>query len=173
MPTTLSVQNKTLPPGVVEAALAFSAMSTFQADSISGRLRPRDRARLRAGLVQIRGASADERRAALQKLAHATRKGVPWITPAAHDPADCPFRCVETHTPVDVARTFERIAYRTPLHIAVAMCHLEPQIRDEIWRYVPMHTRGDIVDCLQEVPTVSAGRTRAYARELRATLETA
>ena len=100
-----------------------------------------------------------------------TRKGVPWITPAAHDPTDCPFRCVETHTAVDVARTFERIAYRTPLHIAVAMCHLEPQIRDEIWRYVPMHTRGDIVDCLQEVPTVSSGRTRAYARELRATLE--
>src|SRR5262249_55457230 len=113
------VQKEALPPGIVRAALAFSALSNFQADSISGRLRPRDRARLRAGLVHVRGASLNERRDALQKLVAATRHGPEWRTPAAHDPADCPFRCVETHTAVDVARTFEKIVARRPLHIAV------------------------------------------------------
>jgi hypothetical protein len=165
------VQKEALPPGIVKAALAFSALSTFQADSISGRLRPRDRARLRAGLVHVRGATANERRNALQKLVVATRHGPDWKTPVAHDPVDCPFRCVETHTASDVAHTFEKIAARRPLHVAVALSHMEPHVRDAIWEQLPMHTRGDVVDILSDVATVSPGRTRFYARELRATLE--
>jgi hypothetical protein len=135
------VQKEALPPGIVRAALAFSALSTYQADSISGRLRPRDRARLRAGLVHVRGAR------------------------------DCPFRCVETHTATEVASVLEKVARRRPLHVAVALSHMEPHIRDAIWEELPLTTRGDIVDNIQDVPTVSPGRTRAYARELLATLE--
>jgi hypothetical protein len=165
------VQKEALPPGIVRAALAFSALSTYQADSISGRLRPRDRARLRAGLVHVRGATSNERRDALQKLVAATRHGPEWRTPSAHDPSDCPFRCVETHTATEVASVLEKVARRRPLHVAVALSHMEPHIRDAIWEELPLTTRGDIVDNIQDVPTVSPGRTRAYARELLATLE--
>jgi hypothetical protein len=165
------VQDEGLPAGIVRAALAFSALSTYQAESISGRLRPRDRARLRAGLVHARSATVEERRAALQRLVTATRRGVDWRTPNAHDPADCPFRIVETHRPIDVARAFEKLAKRRPLHVTVAMCHLEWHVRDEIWLYIPIEVRGEIIDYLSEVEMVSPGRTRAYARELRAMLE--
>src|SRR5690349_11928399 len=104
------VAEERLPAGVVQAALAFSALSTFQADSIQGRLRPRDRARLRAGLVHVRGATVDERRAALHLLVQAARRGVEWNTPAAHDPADCPFRIVESFPRDEVVKAMERMA---------------------------------------------------------------
>ena len=54
---------------------------------------------------------------------------------------------------------------------AQALIHPTPEVTDAIWEELPLTTRGDIVDNLQDVPTVSPGRTRAYARELLATLE--
>jgi len=159
-----------LPAGVVRAALAFSALSTFQADSIQGRLRPRDRARLRAGLLQVRSATVDERRAALDLLVQAARRGVEWKTPATHDPADCPFRIVESFPREEVVKVMERMAGHRPLHAAVALCHIDPNVRNDLWRRMTAESRSNIVIEVPAVSTVSAGRSRAFARELQSAL---
>jgi hypothetical protein len=155
---------------VVQAALAFSALSTFQADSIQGRLRPRDRARLRAGLLHVRGASVDERRAALHMLVKAARRGVDWRAPSSHDPADCPFRIVESFPPEEVVKVMERMAGHRPLHVAVALCHIDAHVREDLWRRMTAEARGNIVIEVPGVPAVSAGRSRAFARELHSSL---
>jgi hypothetical protein len=164
------VPEEALPAGVVRAALAFSALSTFQADSIQGRLRPRDRARLRAGLLQVRGATIDERRAALNTLVKAARRGVEWKAPAAHDPSDCPFRIVESFRREEVVKVMERMAGHRPLHVAVALCHIDANVRADLWRRMNVDARSNIVIEVPGVPTVSAGRSRAFARELQSAL---
>ena len=156
--------------GVRRATLAFSALPSVHAESISSRLSAVERMRLRQGLTGTRDASFRERREALGQLVNATRAGVPWETPAVHDAADCPFRCVEGHPWEDVAKTLELIVDRRPLHAAVALCHLDPSTRDQIWSHMSIEARGSVVVVLHEVPSVSSARSCAFARELDAHL---
>ncbi len=158
-------------PGVKRAALAFSALSASDADAVSRHLPARDRSKLRVGLVHVRHASPDEQRAALRALLRAVDRGPEWAIPELHDPQDCPFRCVDGHDQSTIARAFDIIAARRPLHVAVALCHLEPHERTALWPRLGPKTRGDVVVQLPDVPGVSAGRTRAFARELRANIE--
>ena len=159
-----------LTAGVRRAALAFSALPTLHADTLSSRLSAVERMRLRNGLSSTRDASFEERRAALGLLVSATRAGVPWEAPALHDAADCPFRCVEGHPWEAVAKTLETIADHRPLHAAVALCHFDESARDEVWSRMSVKVRGDVIVRLSEVPSVSSARTRAFARELDARL---
>lgn len=153
-------------PGVRRAALAFSALRRPEAESISRLLSATDRARLRVGLAHVREASVGEMRIALYELVKATREGPLWLTPALHDPETCPFRCVERHQALEVVKALDLIAARRPLHAAVALSHLDEELRAELLDAMPKEMRSDVLRHLDEVPTVSLARSRAIAKDL-------
>ncbi len=156
----------TLAPGVRRAALAFSVLPTPHGDSIAHLLSMRERVRLREGLTQVRDASDDERIAALHALVRAIRNGVDWPLLAAHNPADCPFHVVEGHPLERVAGVFGQLASRQPTTVAVAMCHLPSETRNELWDRFSSEARAQVAQQLREVPMVGTVRTRILAREV-------
>ncbi len=153
-------------PGVRRAALAFSALRRPEAESITRLLTATDRARLRVGLAHIREATVGEMRVALYELVKQTREGPVWVTPALHDAATCPFRCVERHDALEVIKVLDLIAARRPLHVAVALSHIDEDLRDDLLDAMPKELRNDVLRHLDEVPTVSLTRSRAIAKDL-------
>ena len=153
-------------PGVRRAALAFSALRRPEAESITRLLTATDRARLRIGLAHVSEASVGEMRIALYELVKQTREGPIWVTPALHDPASCPFRCVERHDALTVIKALDLIAARRPLHAAVALSHIDEELRAELLDAMPKETRYEVLRHLEEVPTVSLTRSRAIAKDL-------
>jgi hypothetical protein len=158
-------------PGVVRAALAFSAVPSHQAVVIARKLRAGDRIRLRMAQEYVREASINDRRRALEMLVQETKRGPQWSVPTSHDSNDCPFRRAERLPRMFVARVLDDIAARQPLHVAVALCHLDAKARGEIWSRMSTAARSDVVVHLSEVPRVSVGRTHCFARELNAQLD--
>jgi hypothetical protein len=155
-----------VPAGTRRAALAFSALPAYHADELSHMLTLRERVRLRAGLSQIVEASTEERRAALQALVVATRRGPDWPSPTAHDYATCPFREIETRPYTRVAGALEALAKQRPLHVAVTLCHLNKDTRVALWNRLTHEARSAIIVTLPDVPTFSEARTRLVARLL-------
>jgi hypothetical protein len=152
-------------PGVRRAALAFSALRRPEAESSSRLLTASDRARLRVGLAHIRDASLGEMRIALYELLKETRDGPLWVTPALHDAATCPFRCVERYDAPTVISA-DLVAARRPLHVAVALSHIDEELRVALFDAMPKETRTEVLRYLQDVPTVSLTRSRTIAKDL-------
>jgi hypothetical protein len=152
--------------GVRRAALAFSALRRPEAESISRLLSATDRARLRIGLAHVREATLGEMRIALYELVKETRDGPAWITPILHDSATCPFRCVERYDAPTVVEALDEIATRRPLHVAVALSHIDEELRTELFAAMPKETRSSVLRHLAEVRTVSLPRSRAIAKDL-------
>jgi len=157
-----------VPAGTRRTALAFSALPAYHADEISHLLSLRERVRLRAGLSQIVEASSEERRAALMALVQATRTGPEWPSPAAHDYATCPFRDIEARPYALVAPALESLAKHRPLHVAVALCHLNKDTRLALWNRLSRDAKALIIVTLPDVPTFNDTRTRLVARALDA-----
>jgi len=154
-------------PGVQRAALAFSAMPTHAAMSISARLTLVERSRLREGLSHIHGAGDRERREAVDALVRAVQAGVGFPSPAPHDEAKCPFRRVESVPAAEVAAVLGSCALAQPLIAATALCHLQPWYRSEVWTQLGDGERAAIRPALTQIPGLSATRTAMYALDLR------
>jgi hypothetical protein len=155
-----------LPAGVRRAALAFSILPTPQADAVSHLLTMRERVSLRQGLTQVRDAGDAERVAALHALVRAIRNGVDWPYLETHNAHDCPFHCIEGHPLERVAGVFNQLAERQAITVAVALCHLTADKRDEIWTQLRGRTRALVLPQVVEVPLVGPVRTRILAREV-------
>jgi hypothetical protein len=160
----------TLPPGVRRAALAFSVLPTPQSDALAHLLTMRERVRLREGLTQVRDAADEERIAALHALVRQIRNGVEWPILSGHNPADCPFHVVDGHPMDRVAAVFSQLAERQPMTVAVALCHLTPDTRTELWDLLESQLRAKVMQQLPEVGLVGTVRTRILAREVVARL---
>lgn len=163
----------TIGPGVQRAALAFSALDDGRAGEITRHLSVREQSTLRIGLRHVRDATEDQRLAALRQLVVATRRGPTWTVPESHEPATCPFRCVEFSARDLVVRVLENVALQRPLYVAVALSHIAQENRDAIWTRLEVRTRGDVTVALREVPSVSVSRTRAFARVIQRQLDNA
>jgi hypothetical protein len=159
-----------LAAGVRRAALAFSVLPTPHADELAHLLTMRERVRLREGLTQVRDASDDERIAALHALVRQIRNGVDWPILSGHNPTDCPFHIVEGHPRDRAAAVFAQLAERQPMTVAVAMCHLPADTRNEIWALLESPLRVKVTQQLPEVGLVGTVRTRILAREVTARL---
>jgi hypothetical protein len=159
-----------LAAGVKRAALAFSVLRTDHADTIAQRLTMRERVRLRDGLSRVRAADDGERIAALHDLVRAIRNEVVWPMPAAHNEADCPFRCVDAYPHETVATILEQLTRQQPLLVAVALCHLDEETRADLWPRFGSEARTQLLIALEEVPRIGPGRTRGFARDLQARL---
>jgi hypothetical protein len=166
----VQAKTPTLAPGVRRAALAFSVLPTPHADAIAHLLSMRERVRLREGLAQVRDAADGERIAALHDLVRATRHGVDWPVLAAHNEGDCPFHCVDGHPPERVTAVFEQLAERQPMTVAVALCHLPPDTRTELWGKLAARARAQVTLQVPDVSYVGVVRTRILAREVAARL---
>lgn len=153
-------------PGVRRAALAFSALRRPEAETVSKLLNASDRARLRVGLAHVRDATVADMRVALHALVSETRNGPSWSTPLLHDPNTCPFRCVEKHDAESVVKAIDLIAARRPLHAAVALSHIDEELRDELFEALAKETRNEVLRHLEEVATVSLTRSRGIATDL-------
>jgi hypothetical protein len=161
-------------PGVDKAALAFSVLPTRCAETVTSRLTVAERIRLRDGLARVRDADDRLRLDAFRDLAIAVDRGFQWPRPSLHDESDCPFiAAVESHPRQRVIDIFERVATREALEIAVTMCHLKADMREEVWAALTMNAQGAIVPALEEVHSVSTVRTRAYARDINIRLSRA
>lgn len=156
-----------LPPSKQDqAALAFSLLSTQCAAAVNRRLSIGERMRLREGLSRVRDATDEQRNAAMRMLAREVKNGTEWPRPSMHDEADCPFNVIASHTRERTIDVFERVAAREPLEIAVALCHMPAQERDEIWADLTPAARNSIVPILDAVHLVSNVATRSYARDI-------
>ena len=153
-------------PGIRRAALAFSALRRPEAETVAKLLNASDRARLRVGLAQVTNATVTDMRVALHALVSETRNGPSWSTPLLHDPNTCPFRCVERHEADAVVRALDLIAARHPLHAAVALSHIDEELRGELFEALPKETRKEVLRHLEEVSTVSLTRSRGIAKDL-------
>jgi hypothetical protein len=154
-------------PGVQLAALAFSAMPTRAALSISSRLTIVERSRLREGLSRVRDAAEQERLDAVSALVRAVNEGVGFPSPAPHDEAKCPFRRIEATATDEVAAVLASCAGTQPLLVATALCHLGTVYRGEIWGQLDQDQRSAVRMTLNQIPSMSATRTAMYALELR------
>jgi hypothetical protein len=154
-------------PAVKRAALAFSAMPTSAARSISSRLTLVERSRLREGLAQIRTAGEDERREAVSALVREVHAGVGFPSPAPHDEGKCPFRRVEATGADEVAAVLASCAHTQPLLVATALCHLSSAYRSEVWSRLDAAERSAVRPTLSQIPGMSMTRTAMYALDLR------
>jgi hypothetical protein len=152
-------------PGVQLAALAFSAMPTRAALSISSRLTIVERSRLREGLSRVREAAEQERLDAVSALVRAVNQGVGFPSPAPHDEAKCPFRRIEATATDEIVAVLASCAGTQPLLVATALCHLGTAYRGEIWGRLDQ--RSAVRPMLSQIPGMSATRTAMYALELR------
>jgi hypothetical protein len=125
---------------------------------------------LRDGLSRVRTADDGERIAALHDLVRAIRNEVVWPMPAAHNEADCPFRCVDSYPTDTVANVLEQLTRQQPLLVAVALCHLDEKTRADLWPRFGSEARTQLLIALEDVPRIGAGRTRGFARDLQARL---
>ncbi len=157
----------TLPPsGVDRAALAFSLLPTSAADIVHRRLSITERMKLREAVSRNHNAPDEHRLIAIKMLAHAVRRGVEWPRPSAHDERDCPFTVIGSHPTPQVVDVLDRIAVREPLEVAVALCHVSDEVREQIWSNLSSDTRSSVVPALDYVHNVSGTRTRMFARDL-------
>jgi hypothetical protein len=154
-------------PSVQRAALAFSAMPTRAALSISARLTLAERSRLREGLSRIRDAAEQERLDAVNDLVRAVHGGVGFPSPAAHDEAKCPFRRIEATAATEVAAVLSACACTQPLLVATALCHLGAAYRGEVWNLLDHDQRSAVRLTLSQIPSISATRSAMYALDLR------
>jgi len=152
--------------GVRRAALAFSVLPTPHADAIAHLLTMRERVTLRNGLSQVRDADDGDRIAALHALLREVRAGIDWPVLDTHNPIDCPFHCIDGHPLERVANVFGLLAERQALTVAVALCHIPSDTRDEVWGQLDKAVRAQILPELGEVPQVGTVRTRLLAREV-------
>lgn len=154
-------------PTVELAALAFSAMPTRAALSISSRLTLVERNRLREGLSRIRDVGEPERLDAVRALVRAVQDGVGFPTPDKHDEEKCPFRRVEATAPEEIAAVLASCAYTHPLLVATALCHLDATYRGEVWGRLDHDQRAAVRPTLSQIPGMSATRTALYALDIR------
>jgi hypothetical protein len=152
---------------VDRAALAFSVLPPHGADVVHERLNGAERSVLRAALSRNRDASDAERQAALLSLLSAVRTGLVFPRPTGHDEASCPFQFLATHKRECVVEVFERLARRDPFEVAVALCHLSPIDRDDLWNRLQSETRSKFIPLLERVHGAGVHQTREYARDLR------
>ena len=162
--------SRTLPE---RAALAFSVLSPRAAESVARHLSLADRARVREPLARIGDAGDDERHAALRSFTAAVCAPVVFPVPAVHDEATCGFRALEPFGSDHIARALARIATQDPLSVAVALCHLSVEDRDEVWDAIPGAARAVVRNALPRVSIVTHARTRRFAQELRTAVERA
>jgi len=156
-----------------QAALAFSKLSTNTAEIVNRRLSIGERKLLREGLARTRGATDAQRDAAFRALGRAVLKGLEWPVPSAHDEADCPFTPIGLQPRFLVVDVLERIAHRDPIQAVVTLCHLGPDVRDEIWGRLTPQARAIIKPRVHEVHIVSTAKTKDYARDVNARLSRA
>jgi len=154
-------------PSVQLAALAFSAMPTRAALSISSRLTLVERNRLREGLSRIRDVGEQERLDAVAALVRAVHDGVGFPSPAPHDEAKCPFRRIESTPPDELAAVLASCSGAQPLLVATALCHLGASYRGDIWGRLDRDERAAVRPMLSQIPSMSATRTAMYALDLR------
>jgi len=117
-------------------------------------------------LSRMRDATDEQRYAAARLLAREVKRGMEWPRPSMHDEADCPFNVVASHSRPRAIEVFERVAAREPLEVAVALCHLSAQVRDEIWNELSPGARNSVMPILDAVHLVSNVATRSYARDI-------
>jgi hypothetical protein len=152
--------------GVERAALAFTILSTEQADLLAARLTLKERHRLRDGIVRVKDASQLHRTDAVFALVAAAERGMEWPEPANHDGKGCPFKPLHD-VPSDVlAAVLERRVIRNPLEVAVTLCHLKPAERDGAWALLSADAQGAVLSELRAVPTINGPKTRLFAREV-------
>jgi len=154
-------------PSAQLAALAFSAMPTRAALSISSRLTLVERNRLREGLSRIRDVGEQERLDAVAALVRAVHSGVGFPAPAQHDETKCPFRRIEASPAEEVAAVLAACASAQPLLVATALCHLGASYRSDIWGRLDHDQRAAVRPTLSQIPGMSATRTAMYALDLR------
>jgi hypothetical protein len=155
---------------VDRAALAFSLLPTSAADVVNRRLSIGERMKLREGLSRVHNASDEERVVAVKMLAHAVRRGIEWPRPSVHDENDCPFTVIASHPTAQVIDVLERIAARDPLEVAVALCHLNEKVRDDLWPLLSSTSKSVVLPALDHVHEISTVRTRVFARDVTARL---
>jgi hypothetical protein len=136
------------------------------AETVNRRLTIGERVRLREGLTRTRDASDDQRIAAIRVLYREVRRGLEWPRPSVHDDTDCPFAVLVTHPRARVVEVLDRVARREPLCVAVTLCHLPVEVRNELWGALAEEVRAAVLPVLDEVHGVSTVRTRAYARDI-------
>jgi hypothetical protein len=141
-------------------------LSSQCVEVVNRRLTIQERAKLREGLARVRDASDADRAAAVRALASAVRDGVQWPVPNSHDDHDCPFSPLASYPRQYVVEVIDRIAVRDPIACVVTLCHMESQIRADVWDRVSAATRSAVLPRLNEVHLVSVHRTREYAREI-------
>ncbi len=164
-------EQETLPAsGVDRAALAFSLLPRNAADLVNRRLSITERVKLRDALSRNHHAPDEHRLIAMRMLAHAVRRGVEWPRPSVHDERDCPFMVMAAHPIARAVDVLDRIAIREPLEVAVALCHLNDELRDRIWSSLSSDTRASVAPQLDYVHNVSTTRTRMFARDLESRL---
>ena len=156
-----------------QAALAFSQLSSHTAEFVNRRLSIAERKQLREGLSRTRCATDEQRRAAYRALARAVARGTEWPVPASHDEADCPFTPLGLQPRFAVVDVLDRIAHREPIQVVVTLCHLGPDVRDEIWGRLKPDTKARVKPHLNEVHLVSLAKTRDYARDINSRLSRA
>jgi hypothetical protein len=156
--------------GVERAALAFSVLSSATADVVNRHLTIGERMLLREGLARTRDATDRQRYDAARALARDIRGGITWPRPSIHDDADCPFRIVLSHSFERAVDVLQRIAERDPLEVAVTLCHLPANERNDLWDAMSPEAHAAIVVALNEVHGVSTTLTRTYARDIAARL---
>ncbi len=155
---------------VERAALAFSLLPTKCAEVVNRRLTIGEGMRLREGLAAVRSATDYQRMEAFRSLAKAVKGGMEWPRPSIHDEATCPFSVVGNHQRARVIDVFERVALREPVEVAVALCHINEQLRTELWTRMSPEARAAVSAILEQVHLVSNVRTRSFARDITARL---
>ena len=157
--------------GLERAALAFSLLPVRFADAVNDHLSITERQRLREGLARVKEASDSTRAEAIRALTAAVRKGVVFPRPSAHDPAHCPFQPVGRHPLDQVVEVLERVSRRDALEVVVTLCHLDDDIRQELWEKFAPDARALLLPRLDEVHLLSTARTREYARSMNERLQ--
>jgi hypothetical protein len=114
----------------------------------------------------VKEASDASRAEAIRALTTAVRKGVVFPRPSAHDHANCPFQPVGRYPRDHVVEVLERVARRDLLEVVVTLCHLDEEVRQELWEKLAPETRALLLPRLDEVHLLSAPRTREYARSM-------
>jgi hypothetical protein len=145
-------------------------LPTSAADVVNRRLTIGERMRLREGLSRVHNASDEERVIAVKMLAHQVRRGVEWPRPSVHDENDCPFTVIATYPVERVVDVLDRIAAREALEVAVALCHINSEVRDRLWPELSGETRGAVLPALNHVHEISTVRTRVFARDVTSRL---
>jgi len=159
--------------GPDRAALAFSALSAHCAQEILDLLSPAEQIRLRVALERLHDASDHERQAALDVLTRTVREGRRWPRPDVHDEASCPFNELASRPRSEVAALLAHVAVRTPLEIAVALCHLPGIVRDELWDQLDLEPAPRFSTNSHRCLPYGKGRSEDFARDLIARLNNA